>query len=168
MSFQNFQCFIKTYHCRYKIVVFNLSLLTLNDNYIRTTCFSVFFPFVNIFTNDIIKTTFLFATPSLKNIKIRNQFIKRISISIIKQKLIVILFWSSFFCYTRYIYIYIYMYIYNIYIYYIIYISYIYIFIYIYILHIYIYIYLCKLSCHAQRTSHITSIIYIVLRVFAM
>ena len=112
--------------------------------------FSVFFPFVNIFTNDMIKSTFFFATSSLKNIKIRNEFIKRISISIIKQKLVVILFWSSFFCYTRYIYIYIY-----IYMYYIIYISYIYIFIYIYILHIYIYI--CANS-HAMHKEHHTSL----------
>ena len=118
--------------------------------------FSVFFPFVNIFTNDMIKSTFFFATSSLKNIKIRNEFIKRISISIIKQKLVVILFWSSFFCYTRYIYIYIYIYIYVLYNIYIIYL-YIYIYIYIYITYIYIYIYICANS-HAMHKEHHTSL----------
>ena len=49
----------------------------------------MFFPFVNIFINDMIKTAVLFVSHSLKNIKIRNEFIKRISI--IKQKLSVIL-----------------------------------------------------------------------------
>ena len=116
--------------------------------------FSVFFPFVNIFTNDMIKSTFFFATSSLKNIKIRNEFIKRISISIIKQKLVVILFWSSFFCYTRYIYIYIYV-LYNIYI------IYLYIYIYIYILHIYIYIYISVqtlMPCTKNITHHFNNL----------
>ena len=97
---QGIQCFIKRYHCRYKIVVFSLSILTSNDNEIQTICFNTCFPFVNIFTNDAIKTPIVFLSPSLKNIKIRKEFIK--IISIIKQKLIVILFWSSFFWYTRY------------------------------------------------------------------
>ena len=96
---QGIWCFIKRYHCRCKIFVFSLSILTSNDNEIRTICFNACFPFVNIFTNDAIKTPIVFLSPSLKNIKIRKEFIKRISI--IKQKLIVILFWPSFFWYTR-------------------------------------------------------------------
>ena len=96
---QRFQCLIKTYNCRYNIAVFRLSILTLNDSEIRTTCFYVFFPFVNLFTNDMIKTPIV--SLSLKNIKIRNEFIKRIFLS--EQKLIIILFWSSFFWYTQYI-----------------------------------------------------------------
>ena len=98
---QRFQCFIKTHHCRCKIIIFGLSILTSNDNEIRITCFYMFFPFVDIFINDMIKTAILFVSHSLKNIKIRNEFIKRIST--IKQKLIVILLQSSFFWYTRYL-----------------------------------------------------------------
>ena len=49
--------------------------------------FYVFFSFLNIFTNDMIKATFFFVGASLKNIKIRNEFMKRISI--ITQKLAV-------------------------------------------------------------------------------
>ena len=33
------ECFIKTYHCRYKIVVFSLSILMSNDNKIRTASY---------------------------------------------------------------------------------------------------------------------------------
>ena len=98
-AMQRFQCLIKTYNCRYKIAVFSLSILMLNDSEIRTTYFYVFFPFVNLFTNDMIKTPIV--SLSLKNIKIRNEFIKRISL--LAQKLIIILFWSSFFWYTQYI-----------------------------------------------------------------
>ena len=47
----------------------------------------------------MIKTPDFFVTPFLENIKIRNEFIKRISM--IKQKLIVILFWSSFLWHTQ-------------------------------------------------------------------
>ena len=83
------------YQCRYKMVVFSLSILMSNDNKIRKTCFYVFFPFVNIFANDMNKTPTVFVSPFSKNHKIRNGFIKRISI--IKQKLVVILFSSSFF-----------------------------------------------------------------------
>ena len=79
------------YLCSYKIVVFNLSILKSNDNEIPTACFYVYFPFVNIFANDMIKTPTVFVSPSLRKLKIRNEFIKRISI--IKQKFIVILFW---------------------------------------------------------------------------
>ena len=72
------------------------------------------------------------------------------SISLIKHKLIDILFWSSFFWYTRYIYIYIYIYTY-------IYIKYIYIYIYIYIkyicISIYIYIY-TYISGHKWSATH--------------
>ena len=64
------------YHCRYKIVVFSLSILTSNDTEIRITCFYVFFPFVNIFANDMIKTPTVFVSPSLKNLKIRNDLTK--------------------------------------------------------------------------------------------
>ena len=60
------------YHCRYEIVVFSLSILTSNDNEIRINCFYVFFPFENIFANDLIKTPTAFVSPSLKNFKIRN------------------------------------------------------------------------------------------------
>ena len=51
------------YQCRYKMVVFSLSILMSNDNKIRKTCFYVFFPFVNIFTNDMIKTPFFLVSP---------------------------------------------------------------------------------------------------------
>ena len=67
--------------------------------------FIYFFPFVNIFTNAIIKTPMFSVSPSLKNIKIRNEFIKRISIT--KQKLTAILFWSIFFWCIRYIHAYV-------------------------------------------------------------
>ena len=83
------------------MVILSLSILMSNDNEIRKTCFYVFFSVVNIFTNDMIKTPFFFVSSYLNNIKIRNEFIERISI--IKQKLIVILFWPSFFWYTWYI-----------------------------------------------------------------
>ena len=49
-----------------------------------------FFSFINIFTNDMIKTP-VFCGAFLKNIKIRIEFIKRISL--IKKKSIVISFW---------------------------------------------------------------------------
>ena len=64
------------YHCRYKIVVFSLSILTSNDNEIRINCFYLFFQFVIIFANDMIKTPTAFVSPSLKNLKIRNDLTK--------------------------------------------------------------------------------------------
>ena len=53
-----------------------------------------FFPFVNIFTNDMIEAPIFLLVSIKKYIQIRNEFIKRISI--IKQKLIVILFCQVF------------------------------------------------------------------------
>ena len=64
------------YLCSYKIFVFSLSILKSNDNEIPTACFYVFFPFVNIFANDMIKTPTVFVSPSLKNLKIRNDLTK--------------------------------------------------------------------------------------------
>ena len=46
--------------------------------------FYAFFPFVNIFTNDMIKTQAFFVSASLENSNIRKEFIKRVSV--IKQK----------------------------------------------------------------------------------
>ena len=66
----------------------------LNENEIWTACLDQFFSFVNIFGNDMIKTPVFFVSPFLKDNKIGNEFRKRISI--IKQKLIVILFLSIF------------------------------------------------------------------------
>ena len=40
-----------------------------NDNEIGKTCFYVFFPFVNIFTNDMIKTPIFLLIPPQETLK---------------------------------------------------------------------------------------------------
>ena len=61
--------------------------------------FFVFFLFVNMCTKDMIKTPVFFVIPSSKKTKIRNEFIKKMSI--IKQKFL-FYFGQVFFRYTLY------------------------------------------------------------------